>query len=367
MLPSRVRCCTNSVVVRESISLHRGNRTTMAATTPVPMLQHFGPRSSGAGERPVVVTSARSSHTSDVFVRMRKRSATRNVIGTWPSLTLPGNSDRLSDPTHDRSASTPTSKMMNKERSRHASKHSWQDDLEATAQEVHEDMDPHGEQIKIPDATKWDRLTIWQWFSSIDEDRSGSISRQEWMCFLRDNPKFRAMLLNVDEAACPDASSSQASPSHLPTTARAGSSQLMTSMEVKEMRKLMSLWNELDTDNSGSLDFDEFVRLFQRTGHYLQYQDEATNPREQLASVLSGTQANKLNSGSGRQSMNLARRHISRERRPTVEFKLMQQIGEEFLPALQKEGQSPFDMACTVEVNRSVRRVGTAPALSSRR
>lgn len=236
--------------------------------------------------------------------------------------------------------------------------HSWRDDLEATPRDVQEDMDPHGEQFKLTDAMKWDRLTIRQWFNSMDEDNNGNISKQEWLRFLRQNPKFRAMLLNMDESVCPDRFSMRSSQS--------------LQLEAKEMKMVMRLWKELDVDKNGTLDFDEFITLFERTGHYVQYRTGA-NPREQMASILSGTQANELSGGSGRALTHLAKRRISKERRWTMEFNLMQQIAAEPSTALHKGNQLPFDLTRPrpAELNRTADVVSnsrkSAPIVSSAR
>jgi Ca2+-binding EF-hand superfamily protein len=229
---------------------------------------------------------------------------------------------------------------MNKVRSRHASLRSGRDHLKATARDVHEKSVPHSEQFKIADTMRWDRLTIRQWFNIIDEAQNGVISKQEWMTCLRENPKFRAMLLNMNESVCPDRFSKR-------------SSQKLQ-LEAKEMKKVMLLWNELDADKNGTLDFDRFITLFERTGHYFQFRDEA-NPRQQMASMLNGTQASELSGGSECPLMDLAKQHIPRERRPSIEFNIMQQMAAESPKALHKESQLPFDLtwADPVDLNRS--------------
>jgi len=253
--------------------------------------------------------AARSTSKSSSSPQMESRTK------TWPLLTAQGNRGMLSDRTHTRYASTPTSKG----RTTPTSMHSCWGDLEATARDLHETMDPHGEQFKPADGLKWDRLTIWQRFNKIDEDHNGNVSKQEWLSFLRQNPKFRALLLNMGESAYPDRFSKI--------------SLQRLRVEAKEMKKVMQIWKELDADNNGALDFDEFVKIFQHTGHYLQYRDEA-NPRDQVASILSGTQENALVSSSAHTVMQLAKHHVSSGRRPTIQFDLMQQIAAESPTAL---------------------------------
>jgi len=160
------------------------------------------------------------------------------------------------------------------------------------------------------------------------------------MSFVRENPKFRAMLLNMNESVCLDRFSKR-------------SSQRLQ-LEAKEMKKVMLLWNELDAGKNGTLDFDQFVTLFERTGHYVQSRDEA-NPREQMAWMLNGNQANELSGSSGHVLRHLAKQHISMERMASIEFNLMQQMAAESPKALHQESKSPFDLtwADRVELNRS--------------
>jgi len=69
--------------------------------------------------------------------------------------------------------------------------------LEALFQDLHRSVDPQGQQHVVSKVAQWDRLTLRQWFNSIDDDRNGNISKQEWLSFVRQNPEFRQRLFNL--------------------------------------------------------------------------------------------------------------------------------------------------------------------------
>jgi len=236
------------------VSFGRGSRLPPAATGPVPM-PRFRPQSSAAATRRV-----RSSRISDDVLAGRHKalaieknknffaagvsdsqastrlstnpqrvswrsprsasesSSSSQMVSptrTCPSLAARGNRHFLLDPTQEMSASTTTFKGMNKGRNTPTSIHSWWGDIEAAARALHDDMDPHGGRFNLADGMKWDRLTIRQWFSFMG-------------------------------------------------------------VEPKEMKHVMPSWRELDADNDGILDFEEFVEIFKRISHYFQYRSKSS-------------------------------------------------------------------------------------------
>lgn len=211
-------------------------------------------------------------------------------------------------PTSDRfitwSSSLPTPRGMHTP----PSVHCWWDNLAAAADYLRDDVDPNGERFKVASETKWDRLTIRQWFNTMDVDHSGRVSKKEWLGFLRQNPTFRALLLNMGTALYPDRFSKI--------------SLQKLRVEAKEMKKIDMIWRELDTNKNGTLEFDEFVEIFHRTGHYFQYQDEA-NPREQIASFLSCSQGDACSVNS---LVQLAKENLPSQTWQTLQLDTMQQI-----------------------------------------
>lgn len=139
------------------------------------------------------------------------------------------------------------------------------------------------------------------------------------------------------------------------------------------MKKLMLMWKELDADNNGTLDYDKFVEIFQRTGHYLQYQNQ-TNPRDQMALILSGFQENAPSCSSAHTLMQLAKHHVSNERRPLIEFDAMQHIPAECPTTLEPEMVSPSGTESsserhehTIALPVTARQAVTVPVLSGAR
>lgn len=301
-------CVANGVAAHGGASLGPGSRTATAFTGPLPTPPRFRPQSCGAAEMSVATRSARSRRTSVVVVGRRKallieknenyfaagvsgsQASTRpstnpqrlpsraahstgesrassqmeSPTKTRQSPTARNNSRFLSDSTKERSTSTPTSKGMNKGRNTPTSMHSWWGDPTATAPDLHDGTDPRSDRFKPADKMKWDRLTIRQWFSFMG-------------------------------------------------------------VEAKEMKHVMSVWRELDVDNNRILDFDEFVEIFKRVGHYFKYRVEANPPEPPMASIISGTKENAL----AHTFMHLSKLHLPHRRRPSIELEVTQQITAE--------------------------------------
>jgi len=150
--------------------------------------------------------------------------------------------------------------------------------LEAIAQDSHGSVDLQGKQHVVSEAATWDRLSIRKWFNSIDTDKDGIISKQEWFNFVRQHPKFRQMMLNLTGEWVVD---------RLALT-----NMQRVRAEAMEMKQVMKVFRDLDLDSSGTLDFEEFLEFFRRTGHLIQYKGEA-NPREEMASILGDIHHNK--------------------------------------------------------------------------
>merc|ERR1711904_300180 len=52
-----------------------------------------------------------------------------------------------------------------------------------------------------------------------------------------------------------------------------------------EKRRLGELWIEIDTNGNGTLEWDEFLEFFRKTGRLLVYETK-DNPRDRLAGML---------------------------------------------------------------------------------
>mmetsp|Transcript_65808 Transcript_65808/g.207876 ORF Transcript_65808/g.207876 Transcript_65808/m.207876 type:complete len:366 (-) Transcript_65808:23-1120(-) len=120
----------------------------------------------------------------------------------------------------------------------------------------------------------YDVLTLRQWFNGMDTDHSGSVTKQEWLDFLRCNPQLRRLMVHGSAATNPvvrDRFSEE--------------SMEVLRQEAKEMRRFMRILRELDTDRNGTLEFEEFVEFFRRSGNLIEYGAEA-HPRARMAVIL---------------------------------------------------------------------------------
>eukprot|EP00929_Paragymnodinium_shiwhaense_P082007 TRINITY_DN43051_c0_g1_i1.p1 TRINITY_DN43051_c0_g1~~TRINITY_DN43051_c0_g1_i1.p1 ORF type:complete len:366 (-),score=80.52 TRINITY_DN43051_c0_g1_i1:116-1213(-) len=128
------------------------------------------------------------------------------------------------------------------------------------------------------DDVKFDYLTLTQWFFEIDEDKSGTISRKEFMNLVRKYPTLRELLINSKRPA-------RRAPSKEEEEERAPDSPKPGAFNASKLKQLMRVWAQSDIDGNGELDWEEFVALFRETGHLLEYADKG-NPRDQLAATL---------------------------------------------------------------------------------
>jgi len=184
-------------------------------------------------------------------------------------------------------------------------------EAEAVAQYLHDGVDPQSHQHVVSQVAQWDRLSLRQWFNKIDSDKNGSISKQELLNFLRENPKFQQMLLNLTGKKVVD---------------RLGLASLQRGLaEAREMKKVMKILKDLDVDNSGTLEFEQFLEFFRRTGHLMQYKDEA-NPREEMASILGDIHNNKEAVGNGmvHRLASLAKHNLTGEQSRAIEHHTLQ-------------------------------------------
>lgn len=109
--------------------------------------------------------------------------------------------------------------------------------------------------------------TLRKWFSDIDVNGSGSITRRELIVALRQNPDLQALLLSTSaNADLAGKGESEDAP---------GTSSITTTSSIRqqhnEMKRIMQIMHEVDTDGSGSMEWEEFVEFFRRSGYLLEY------------------------------------------------------------------------------------------------
>lgn len=152
---------------------------------------------------------------------------------------------------------------------------------------------------KVARVGQWDVLTLRQWFNIMDMDCDGSITRQDLAGFLANSPQLRDALLGDSGQPVKDGSS------------RAGSKLVMTF--VKDV-----------FHNSGTIDFQDFVEFFRRSGHLVEYQS-APNPRVQMADLLGDIHSRdqaEVSDAEASQMVHLAKQHLQGWRRKSVELNM---------------------------------------------
>jgi len=105
----------------------------------------------------------------------------------------------------------------------------------------------------------YDACTIRTWFMMMDTDGDGVVSKDEFVTFLRDRPI-------------------------LPLNEKADSGGTRMAQAVLQ-RRLIKLFNEIDTNKNKTMEFEEFLTVFRRAGYLLEY-TLADNPRDRAAEML---------------------------------------------------------------------------------
>lgn len=166
------------------------------------------------------------------------------------------------------------------------------------------------------EVVRYDILTLRQWFNSMDIDHDGHITKQEWFSFLSGNIRLRHILLHRE-----------AEPPNFIKDRFSAETVQMLQEEAKELKKLTRIMRELDANKNGMLEFDEFVDLFRRSGHLMQYRLDS-NPRIQMAGLLGGmhNDLDNISEVVAEEFEHLAKWNLQGERRRVMELHLLQQV-----------------------------------------
>jgi len=127
---------------------------------------------------------------------------------------------------------------------------------------------PSGEQ-----RSAFDTCTVRSWFIEMDTDNSGVVTKEEFMNFLRDRPLLQNAFWEGVQGIKPELYFSQT-----PRSAQ-------RSAQALGIKRVLKLFREIDADNSGSLEWEEFLEFFHRTGLLLEYAI-VNNPRDRMAEML---------------------------------------------------------------------------------
>eukprot|EP00928_Gymnodinium_smaydae_P060764 TRINITY_DN4455_c1_g1_i1.p1 TRINITY_DN4455_c1_g1~~TRINITY_DN4455_c1_g1_i1.p1 ORF type:complete len:478 (+),score=50.34 TRINITY_DN4455_c1_g1_i1:151-1584(+) len=111
-----------------------------------------------------------------------------------------------------------------------------------------------------------DILTVRQWFDEMDWKGDGYVAKQAYLAALKDNAWFRQYIVYKER--------------------RLPSSVKPTAMELSfELRKGLRFWREMDRGRKNTIDWDDFVEFFRRSGLLFEYQN-SDNPRTKMAELM---------------------------------------------------------------------------------
>lgn len=129
-----------------------------------------------------------------------------------------------------------------------------------------EDDQPTGEDMNMTSTYKSFRFnmqTLRRWFKDIDVKKSGSIKQRELIVALRQHKVLQALFCSVQGLDFTD-----------------GKKILGVESQVQarrdEITRIKRILDEIDSDGSGSMEWEEFVEFFRRTGLLLEYQTRSS-------------------------------------------------------------------------------------------
>lgn len=134
---------------------------------------------------------------------------------------------------------------------------------------------------------KFSVQTLRNFFRTLDSDGSGSISKREMIVALRANKNLQSLFLNHKQA-----------PQTQIATQRQMEDQSVEGRR-QELQNILKILREVDSDGSGSLEWDEILEFFRRAGLLLEYQAEAHKDLNNPALDLFAAGAEDENEESG--------------------------------------------------------------------
>lgn len=125
---------------------------------------------------------------------------------------------------------------------------------------------------QFPGGIRFNKRTLRTMFKEIDRDASGVITQRELIIALRQHKSLLAMFALIQGA-------------DLPVEEAARQCKQAQREEVYRIKEILK---EVDTDGSGSMEWDEFVEFFRRAGLLLEYKTRKTLNRTTLCAGLPG-------------------------------------------------------------------------------
>lgn len=119
-------------------------------------------------------------------------------------------------------------------------------------------------------AVQFDVYTLRQWFMEMDRDSSGHVTKEDFFAYLDQRPALKQLFV-----------------AHSPKNSRKPGGREVSQKEAQalEMRRLLKVLREIDEDKNGTLEWEEFIEFFKRSGYLLEYSDN-NNPRVKMAECL---------------------------------------------------------------------------------
>jgi hypothetical protein len=152
----------------------------------------------------------------------------------------------------------------------------------------------------------FDVCTIRTWFMEMDIERSGHVTKQGFMQFIRNRPQLRSLFIKAGQERHKNGGGG----GHHEITGKEA--------EALEIRRLLKLLKEIDADGNGTLEWEEFLDFWRVAGFLLEYETK-NNPREQIAEVL-GQIHDTMQNGDSDERLSghlsqLAKEHLSSQSR----------------------------------------------------
>lgn len=193
---------------------------------------------------------------------------------------------------------------------------------------------------------RYDALTLRQWFTVMDTSRSGHVAKQDFFQFINANKSLKLLILHGGTDCNPG--------SPFDRFSEQGVQKLKE--EAREMRQLLRIWKEIDEDGNGTLEWDEFLEFFKRTGHLLEYQD-SQHPRARLSQIL-GTmheEESSVDANTFEEFEKLAKNHTQGQRRRSLEVAALN-----FKPVCNTVADAQQGLAGRVQRRHSIAHGGVA-------
>lgn len=105
---------------------------------------------------------------------------------------------------------------------------------------------------------RFNMQTLQAWFREIDDDGTGEISQREFICALQNNKHLQEVLCSMN-----------------------GGTRAAVDLKA-DIRRMIDVLKDVDTDHNCSLDWEEFVNFFRREGLLLEYKTRADKNRTTL-------------------------------------------------------------------------------------